>query len=327
MSRGAAVGWRGYWPAAPTPFRATGELDLESLSEVIRLYVSHGVHGILANGTTGEWWSQTFEERVSVAGCAVEAAAGRVPVVVGVTDFTASRCLELAEAAASAGADGVLATVPPYVHPTDAEAVHWYGTLSSGSPLPVMVYNWPRGVGVDLSSEVMVEIATMDNVAAIKDSSGDELKTLVTLERLEGVIPFFARFISRRGLAVLRELGGAGNIDGGGIGALLGSAFYESVWRGDLEAARDYAARYQMIATGLTRADYSGRFGSPVAQVKAAMRILGQPGGHVRPPLMDVADDVASAHIMGPLERSGLLRLIDERRAAGTDDPGSAEIG
>lgn len=327
MNATATPGWRGYWPAAPTPFGPSGELDLESFRRVIELYVSHGVHGILVNGTTGEWWAQTASERLAVAQCAVDAAAKRVPVVIGVSDFTPARCLELAEGAAVAGADGVLATVPPYVHPSDAEAARWYETLSSGSPLPVMVYNWPRGVGVDLSPEVLIEVAAMDNVAAIKDSSGDELKTLNTLERLGDRIPFFARFISRRGLAILREVGGAGNIDGGGVGALLASSFYESVWKEDFDAARDYAGRYQLLASALTYADYSGRFGSPVSQVKAVMRALGQPGGHVRPPLLDVADDVARDQVWGALEESGLLQLIQEHACPESDDPGDRGIG
>jgi dihydrodipicolinate synthase/N-acetylneuraminate lyase len=316
-----SVPWRGYWPASPTPFTAAGELDLPALQETIRLYIDHGVHGILVNGTTGEWWAQTISERREVARAAVEAAAGSVPVLVGVTHFVPDQAASLAESAADSGADGVLSTVPPYVHPTGREILAWYRALSERSPLPVMIYNWPRGVGVDLSVDLLAELVQLDNVVAVKDSSGDELKTLVALERLGGEVRFFARFISRRGLAVLQEIGGDGNIDGGGIGAIFGAGYYDAVWSGEMATARDLAARYQSVSEALVHPDYSGRFGSPVAQVKAVMRLLGQPGGHVRGPLLDIPDSVAREAVQGKLAAAGLLAELAARR------PGSVPRG
>ena len=57
------VDWKGYWPACPTPFHADESLDLDSLRELLEFYISCGVHGVLVNGTVGEWFSQTTEER------------------------------------------------------------------------------------------------------------------------------------------------------------------------------------------------------------------------------------------------------------------------
>jgi 4-hydroxy-tetrahydrodipicolinate synthase len=313
--------WRGYWPASPTPFDEEGALDRQALTETIRLYVSHGVQGVLVNGTTGEWWAQSRSEREEVARTAVAAASGAVPVVVGVTHYVLDESVRLAHSAAEAGASGVLSTVPPYVHPTEREALAWYRRLAERSPLPVMVYNWPRGVGVDLSAGLLAELARTENVAAIKESSGDELKTLDVLERTAGQVRFFARFVSRRGLAVLREMGGDGNIDGGGIGAIFGSGFYDAVWAEDYPRARDLAARYQVISRALVRADYSGRFGSPVAQVKAVMRVLGQPGRFVRTPLLDVADSVAREAVEPALAESGLLAELAARAGQELEAP------
>jgi len=309
------VPWRGYWPASPTPFSQTGEVDLPALQGTIRMYIDHGAHGVLVNGTTGEWWSQTISERKDVAHAAVEAVKSAIPVVVGITHFVLDKAVELAESAASSGADGVLSTVPPYVHPTDPEVLAWYRALAERSPLPVMVYNWPRGVGVDLSVDLLAELAQIDNVVAIKESSGDELKTLTALERLGDEVRFFARFISRRGLAMLQEIGGDGNIDGGGIGAVFGSEYYEAVWRGDLARARDLATRYQAVSAALVHTDYSGKFGSPVAQVKAVMRMLGQPGGYVRPPLLDVSESVAKEAVEEELTLAGLMAELAARHA------------
>jgi 4-hydroxy-tetrahydrodipicolinate synthase len=306
------VDWRGYWPAAPTPFAADGAVDEAAWRALLRLYLEQGVHGVLVNGTTGEWFSQTPDERRLLAEAAVDEVAGRVPVVVGCTDYTAAGVLRLARDAQAAGADGILATPPPYAVPTPREVLAFYAAIADGAGLPLMVYNWPRGTNVDIGPELAVELAALDGVVAIKDSTDDWPRSLETLQAVVGEVRVFGTFVGRRGLAVLRELGGDGNIDGGGLGAPMATAFYEAVWRGDLEAARGHADRYVGLASRLMRPDYSGRFASPQAQIKAAMNLLGQPGGHVRPPLL-------------PLDDAGALERIGEiLRDAGLAPVGSA---
>ena len=83
------VSWRGYWPACPTPFHQDGSYDPESHRALLELYLALGVHGVLINGTTGEWFSQTADERRLVAETAIDQVAGRVPVVVGCAAYTA----------------------------------------------------------------------------------------------------------------------------------------------------------------------------------------------------------------------------------------------
>lgn len=310
------VNWRGYWPAAPTPFTRDGALDLEAWRAILELYVSQGAHGVLVNGTTGEWFSQRTEERIDLAKVAVETVAGRIPVVVGVTSFTGGEAARMAESAAAAGADGALATPPPYAHPNDAEILAYYSTIADATDLPLMVYNWPRGVSVDMSVDLLERLCDLDRVVAVKESTGDEFKALATTERLVGKVRVFNRFIYRRGLAVLREIGGDGSIDGGGLGAPFAVTFYESVWAGDLARARRAAEQYTALSSGLVATDYSGRFGSPTAQVKAAMRLLDQPGGWVREPLLDITDPDRLRGLAAVLEDSG---LVDALTAAGSD--------
>src|SRR6478752_11157 len=112
------VSWQGYWPAAPTPFDASGALDERALGQLVEIYVNAQVDGILINGSTGEWFSQSPDERRRVAEVAVDAAAGRTTIVVGVSAYTPEEASALAANAAAIGADGVLATPPPYVHPS-----------------------------------------------------------------------------------------------------------------------------------------------------------------------------------------------------------------
>lgn len=301
-----SVAWRGYWVAAPTPFAADGALDLDAWAELLELYIRQGVHGVVVNGTTGEWFSQSDAERTGLARAAVEVVDGRMPVVVGVTAYTPGAAAALAVQAAEAGADGVLATPPPYVHPSDDEIVAYYAVIAEASAVPLMVYNWPRGTAVDMSVDLLGRLAELDGVVAVKESTGDELKALQALERLGSSVRFFGRFIHRRGMAAIRELGGDGNIDGGGVGAPFAVPYFEALWAGDLKAARRCSASYQRLVAALVNPDYSAKFASPTAQLKAVMRLLGQPGGYVRPPLLELTDPAALAELRRRLEAVGL---------------------
>lgn len=300
------VSWRGYWPAAPTPFTEGGELDEAALRALLHLYRAQGVHGVLVNGSTGEWFSQSDEERKRVAEIAVDELGGTVPVVIGCTTYTPQHTIELGQHAARIGADGILSTPPPYAVPTPREVVNFYQAISDQVSLPLMVYSWARGTNVEIDRNLALELAAIDRVAAIKDSTANKVQALETLEAVIDRVRVFGTFINRTGLGVLREIGGDGNIDGGGLGAGEGVGFYEAFWRGDLEAARGHARAYVNLSRQLINPDWSGRFGSPSAQLKAAMNMLGQPGGYPRPPLLPIEDPECLAGIVRVLASAGL---------------------
>jgi 1-pyrroline-4-hydroxy-2-carboxylate deaminase len=300
------VAWRGYWVAAPTAFGPDRSLDEQAFRAVLRMYLSQGVHGLLVNGTTGEWFAQSPAERRRVAEVAVDEVSGRIPVVIGCTSYTPAETIALAEHARSVGAAGAASTPPPYVHPNDEEIVAFFRDVSDAVDLPWMVYNWPRGTDVDIAVPTCVRLAELDRVVALKDSTGDELKCAEACEATCGTIRFFGRFIHRRGMALWRELGGDGNIDGGGLGAPFAVPYFEALWRGDLETARALGARYAKLTAEIVNPDYSGKFGSPTAQLKAAMNLLGQPGTRVRPPLLDIEDPGTLRRLSEALRRAGL---------------------
>src|ERR1700690_2970757 len=111
------VSWRGYWAACPTPYGENGELELDLLRSLLDFYIGAGLHGVLIDGTTGEWFSQSDAERREVARTAIEHVGGRMTVVVGCTSYTAKGVAELADYAMAAGADGFASTPPPYCKP------------------------------------------------------------------------------------------------------------------------------------------------------------------------------------------------------------------
>jgi len=302
------VDWWGYWVAAPTPFLPDGGLDEPALRATLSMYAQQGVSGVLVNGSTGEWFSQTPAERRRVAEIAAGELVGRMPVVIGVSAYTAEEAAGLARHAEAAGAAGALATPPPYAHLSPAEIVEFYRAVSGASGLPFMVYNWPRGVAVDMGTSpgLFAQLAALEQVVAIKDSTGDWLGMLNTVETLCAEVRVFGSFLHRRGLAVLLGLGGDGNIDGGGLGAPFAVPFYRAVHDGDRAAAAHWADRYTALSGRLIRPDYSGILASPVPQLKAAMALLGQPGGAVRPPLLPLTDPQALSQLAGILRDAGL---------------------
>lgn len=301
------VAWRGYWPAAPTPFAADGSVDEQALRALLELYRSDGVHGVLVNGTTGEWFSQSLDERRQVAEIAVEVLAGTgISVVIGCGSLRPADTIALAKHARTIGADGALTTVPPYAHPTDHESYVFFREVTEAVDLPWMVYNWPRGTAVDHPVDLLSRLADLERVVAIKDSTADEVKALESCEAVMDRVRFFGRFIHPRGLAFLTGVGGDGNIDGGGLGAGFAVPFYEAVWAGDLHAARTWSRRYLNVAAHLVNGDYSAKFASPTAQLKAAMNLLGQPGGRVRSPLVDLDDPATLQRLATTLTAAGL---------------------
>src|SRR5580692_1791241 len=118
--------WKGYWAASPTPFGADGGIETGCLDETIRYFLSQGVHGLLINGSSGEWFSQSIAERRAVAETAVRAVGKSVPAVIGCTALQPHEVTELAEHAQRIGADGILVSPPPYLRLSQDDIVAFF---------------------------------------------------------------------------------------------------------------------------------------------------------------------------------------------------------
>jgi 1-pyrroline-4-hydroxy-2-carboxylate deaminase len=302
------VGWRGYWPACPTPFTRAGEVDVESLRALVDWYLGEGMHGIFVNGTTGEWFSQTADERRLVAETAIEQVGGRAAVVIGCTSLTAKQAIELGRHAVAAGADGIGSTPPPYAKTYPDETVRYFQDISDGLDAPIMVYNWPHGTSVDIGPDLAERIAAVENVVAIKDSTPSLEQFFETTKRVVGGVRVFGPFMSVAGLEFLLEHGGDGFIGGGSLWGAPDAEFWEAVWRGEPETAREHARRTDDIFPKLwLPGGWGGHFGAYQSQLKALMKMLGQPGGEVRPPRLPVTDDESLARMREILVETGLL--------------------
>lgn len=301
-----SVSWRGYFPAAPTPFAPDGAFDADAMTALMQQYVDAGVHGVLINGSSGEWWAQSFQERQRTVETALKAVDGRIPVIVGCTAFTADEVAQHAGHAAEHGASGVLTTPPPYAHPSDEEVLEFYKDVDKQVTLPLVAYNWPRGTAVDIPLDTGRRIADLEQVVAIKNSTGNWISVVDYIEALGDQVRIFASLINRRGIAILRELGGDGYIDGGALGAPFAVPFFDALWNDRLDDARENADKWWQLTSSLINPEFGGWYGAPSAQLKAAMRMLGQPGGEVRPPLQPVTDPDRLDAIRGALRAVGL---------------------
>jgi len=302
------VDWAGYFPAVVTPFTTEGELDTDTLAALIEQYAERGMHGAVINGTCGEWFSQSVDERKAVAETAVAAAAGRLRVLVGCTSNRAENVQDLASHAIAAGADGVLASPPPYIKLFPDEVVAWYEDISDRVQAPLVVYNWPHGTGIDIGSDLADRLADIDSVVAIKDSTPDADQFFETSRRVRDRVRVFGPYMSARGVEVLRTEGGDGFVGGGSLNGRSDPEFWENYWRGDFAPMQEYAERADRLFPKLwLPGGWAGHFGSYQAQLKELMRMLDQPAGHVRSPRLPVSDPEKLATMRAILVEEGLL--------------------
>jgi dihydrodipicolinate synthase/N-acetylneuraminate lyase len=300
------VQWRGYFAATPTPFTETGELDLDAFGKLLQYFQDEGAHGIVVNGSSGEWYAQDVDERRAVARAAVEQIGGSVPTIVGVSAIQASDTVALIRHAQSIGADGVMYSPPPGWRLTRDEIRSYFAETCAVTDLPVMLYNIPADVASDLDPELIADLAGIPNVVAVKDSTRDDLQFMETVRRTRDRIAVFGNVLTRPGLAmVLSGWGGAGYIGGGMLfGRELATAF-EDAWAGRTEEALAVVDRLVDLQEDLNLHDGNGRFGGIPGQLKATLNLLGQPAGHPRFPRAAVAPELLEG-LRATLRRHGM---------------------
>ena len=282
----SSVSWRGYIPAVTTPFTASGELDRRGWQELVEWFVAEGLHGIAVGGPTGEWFSMAAAERVELFRLAARQVRGRMPVLGGCSAYTPREAIDYARAAKECGLDGIFLTPPPYVVPTDREIVAFFQAVSDAVAIPICVYNWPRGTNVDLTARTVQRLAEIEHVVAVKNSTGDVGRRLEIFFAVKDRLRYFGVPVNELGITLIQHHGADGSI---GSGAVLGAEhprFFECVWKGDLDGARESAARNRFLFEQWTNPDFSSKIGSPQAVMKAALNLRGLPGGHPRPPIL-----------------------------------------
>ena len=169
----AKLTWSGVYPAATTQFTSELALDLPATQKVQSALIDDGVDGIIVAGTVGENNSLEPEEKRAALKAGCEVAAGRVPVIVGVSELTTKRAIAFARDAEQIGADALM-VLPAMVYvPTDEELYTHFKAVAEATSLPVMLYNNPPAYRVSIGMEVLRKLSSVANIVAIKESAPD----------------------------------------------------------------------------------------------------------------------------------------------------------
>ncbi|GAA1287036.1 MULTISPECIES: dihydrodipicolinate synthase family protein [Streptomyces] len=302
------VNWRGYIPAITTPFTREGVLDTDALHVQVDWLVKEGIQGAILAGTSGEWFSMSTAERAQLFAAGAEHRTDTFPVIGACNAFTPHEAITHARAAEAAGLDGILLTPPPYIVPNRKEIIAFYRAVSDATDIPMTVYNWPRGCVVDMDVDLLTELAQIENVVAIKNSTGDFASFLAGMYALEGQVRYFGLPTNALGadLAILGH--GDGLMGTGGILGRDQADFWNAIDTGDRERAIRLGAKDRVYMNAWFRPDYGVQFGNQQAIIKTALRLRGIPAGFVRAPLLELTPEEI-ARVEATLHQLGIVTV------------------
>jgi 4-hydroxy-tetrahydrodipicolinate synthase len=282
----------GVMTAMATPFDAAGGVDEAAARRLAAHLVEHGSHGVVVAGSTGEVATLDDVEHISLLRAIVAEVGDAATVICGTGTNDTRHSIELTRAAAEAGAEAALIVTPYYNKPNFAGIRAHFEAIASAVPeIPLIAYNIPSRVVVNVSPEQLAELAEIDSVVAVKQANNAELGTIEGLDVLAGNDDAFLPTL---------ELGGAGGIL---VASHLAGGRMREMWDaaqgGDLERARqiDEGLRGFYEVLGVTT--------NPIP-LKAALEMRGLiPDGGLRLPLVP-ADESQRAAVEEALESAGL---------------------
>lgn len=163
--------FKGSFPALVTPFK-NGEVDTDTLKQLVEWHIAEGSHGLVPVGTTGESPTLSHEEHEMVVELVVKQVAGRVPVIAGAGSNNTAESIRLVNHAKAVGADAALVVTPYYNKPTQRGLIAHYTALNDCG-LPIIIYNIPGRSVIDMNPATMGELAKLENIVGVKDATGD----------------------------------------------------------------------------------------------------------------------------------------------------------
>jgi 4-hydroxy-tetrahydrodipicolinate synthase len=282
--------------AIVTPFRADGSVDTDSFRALARHLIENGSDGLVVAATTGEAPTLTDDEKLELWRAAVEEVGDRATVVAGTGTYSTEHSVLLTDKAQEIGVDGFLVVAPYYNKPPPRGVVEHFRAISQASDKPIIVYNIPGRVVINIEPETMFELAEIPNVAAVKQANSDldQARRIVDetdLDLYAGddnlVYPFL-------------QLGGVGGVCV--RSNIAGRQIKEMVRRfreGDGEGARqiddELGPLYELDDVAV----------NPIP-IKTALNMLGHEVGGFRLPLVEATLE-EQAEVRDCLERAGLL--------------------
>lgn len=278
--------------AMATPFTADGDVDEAGARRLARYLIEHGSHGVVVAGSTGEAATLDDEEHISLLRAVAEEIGDEALVVCGTGTNDTRHSVELTRAAAGAGAQAALVVTPYYNKPTPAGVrAHFEAVAGAVPELPIIAYNIPSRVVVNVPPPLLAELGAIDNVVAVKQANNEELEPIDGMALLAGNDDAFLPAL---------ELGGAGGIL---VASHLVGPQMREMWDaaqdGDLKRAREIDAGLQPAYEAMAVAT------NPIP-LKAALEMAGLiPSGGLRLPLVPATEEERRT-VRELLERAGV---------------------
>ena len=299
--------FRGSHTVLATPFTTDGRgIDTSALRRLVDWQIESGSHGLIPLGSTGEFLSVSDDERTQIVETVVEAADGRVPVLIGTADEWTDKAVRYSIEAEAIGADGLMIISPYYSSPTEDELFEHFRRISDAVSIPIMVYNNPSTANVDLRPEFVARLGKLENVRYIKESSGD-ISRVREIHRISDRVSVFAGYHPFESLAA----GAKGYVSV--IGNFLPA---ESAAVCDLmdEGRREEALNLYNRMIPLLNAIAGDKY---VSATKCAMAAVGMPIGDPRPPRLAMPDAEAAAIQRMVKEFKAEVKVPEAMEAAG----------
>ncbi len=282
--------------AIVTPFREDGSVDFHRFATLAHYLVENGSDGLVVAGTTGEAPTLSEDERLELFRVAVGAVGEHATVIAGTGTYSTAESVHLTEKAHHIGVDGFLVVTPYYSKPPQRGIVEHFKAIAAITDKPVVVYNIPGRVVINIEPETMAQLAEIANVKAVKQANDDLHQ---------------ARFIVEE--TGLDLYAGDDNIvfpflEVGGVGGVcvhthvVGPRVKEMI---RLHKAGDHVEARRMDEELQAAYDLLKVVGNPIA-IKAALNLLGHEVGGLRLPLVEATDDELE-QVRGCLDRLGLL--------------------
>ena len=266
--------------AMVTPFSKSGEIDWAGVEKIAAHLVATGHDGIAVNGTTGEAPTTSDDEKDQIIKAVRGVVGDKIKIVAGAGNNETSHSVEQAKRAAKAGADALLVVTPYYNKPPQAGIAAHFTAMADATDLPVMMYDIPGRTGVEIESDTIVKLAEHKNIAALKDAKGNPAATSWVIKR-SGIAVYSGDDILNLPLLSVGAVGFV-SVCGHNVGADL-KAMLNAWFAADANKALEIHQKLLPVFTGTFRTQGA-------ILTKAALNLMGLPGGFTRLPLVDATD-------------------------------------
>ncbi|QUH29234.1 dihydrodipicolinate synthase family protein [Vallitalea guaymasensis] len=274
----------GSWVAMPTPFKANGSIDYSGFEILIERQIRYGTSQLFILGSAGEVTLLSIEEKKSIVKEVIKMTKNKIPVYFNASAASTNQSVEFAKFLEHEGADGVIFTVPPYLLIPQTAVYEHLNTCMSSIKIPCGIYNNPSRVGVNIEPKTIAKLAANNSNFIVDKEAMPKVSQLVNVKRLCGnqVNLLCCDYTDYSIVIPTLAVGGHGTANIGGNIIPEEVATFSRPWDSveKMKDCRNLYFKYYPLIESLYQLT------NPIV-IKAALKILGLPGGHLRKPYLE----------------------------------------